>query len=499
MYTPKTNYSKLIKKLFYGASFALCSWLILACPLRALAEDFNSEAALATSVLQSWYNGSTYNTTSWWNAAEGLEATIDYMSASGSRAYINDLSSTYNANHSGNFINNYYDDEAWWALTWIKAYDLTGTTAYLDQAKTIFADLTTGWDSTCGGGLWWDKYHTIKAAIENSLFLTVAARLHNRTPGDTAYLQWANMEWNWFKNSGMINSSNLVNNGLTSSCVNDGGETHTYLMGTLIGGLTELYTATGDATLLNQATATADAVIASTTLTVNGILTEIDPNGRIVDRSEYKGIYMRNLKLLYDKTGKAAYQTYMLNNAHSVWANDRNSSNQLGLLWAGPFDTADASRHTSALGVLNTQVTGVPSAAKYEAETLPETNSSGITYTTYTDAKASGGSWAKLFSNATGQYVEYTITNVTVGITYDVIVGVYTGPTRGQMQMTINGNTHGPVYDQYAANASFTSVDLGTFLSGSTGAHTFRFTVTGKNPSATGYTLAFDYITLTPQ
>jgi hypothetical protein len=39
-------------------------------------------------------------------------------------------------------------------------------------------------------------------------------------------------------------------------------------------------------------------------------------------------------------------------NALAVWQT-RNHANQLGLFWSGPFDTADASRQSSALDCLN--------------------------------------------------------------------------------------------------------------------------------------------------
>lgn len=349
-----------LKRVLVGLIATLLVWSVsdgLKGSQVSAAEDFNGEATTAAAVLQGWYNGSTYNSTGWWNSANALETTIDYMLRSGSTAYLSNLTNTYNANHSGNFLNNYYDDEGWWALAWIKAYDLTGNANYLNQAKTIFSDMTGGWDSTCGGGIWWSKDKTYKNAIPNELFLTVAAKLHNRISGDTAYLNWANQTWTWFKNSGMINGSNLINDGLTSGCVNNGQTTWSYNQGVILGGLVELNTATNDATLLTTAQNIANAVINSSTLTQSGILVEpCEPNCG-ADGPQFKGIFMRYLKVLYDRTLNASYQTYMQNNAHSIWANDRNASNQLGQKWAGPFDSADAARQSSALDALNTQVT----------------------------------------------------------------------------------------------------------------------------------------------
>jgi len=78
------------------------------------------------------------------------------MHATGSQAYLGDLNATYQAHHRGDtFRDNYYDDEGWWVLTWIRAYRLTGDRAYLRQAKSVFAALTKGWTPACGGGLQW--------------------------------------------------------------------------------------------------------------------------------------------------------------------------------------------------------------------------------------------------------------------------------------------------------------------------------------------------------
>ena len=105
---------------------------------------FTAEAAAAVARLQAKV-GDAYTATHLWQAASALSATIGFMHATGSQAYLGDLNATYQAHHRGDtFRDNYYDDEGWWVLTWIRAYGLTGDRAYLRQAKSVFAALTKG-------------------------------------------------------------------------------------------------------------------------------------------------------------------------------------------------------------------------------------------------------------------------------------------------------------------------------------------------------------------
>src|ERR1019366_10485121 len=67
------------------------------------------------------------------------------------------------------------------------------------------------------------------------------------------------------------------------------------------------------------------------------------------DGPQFKGIFLRYLAYLYDVPRKPAYYTFLYKNAHAVWFNDRNVFSQLGLHWDGPWDSADASRQSSAL------------------------------------------------------------------------------------------------------------------------------------------------------
>ena len=136
---------------------------------------------------------------------------------------------------------------------------------------------------------------------------------------------------------------------------------------------------------------------------------------------------------------------------------------------------------------------------RQEVEYLTHTNTSGVPYAVTSDAAASSGGWGELSSNAAGQYVDYTVGGIVPGTTYDITVGYKTGPSGGQCVLTTKGGQHGGTLDQYAATGAFTSASFGTFhptLPGST--RLFRFAVTGKNASSSGYALGFDYITITP-
>lgn len=316
--------------------------------------DFNSNTRAGTQVLQQWYNSNgLYNSAGWWNAANCLEAVIEDIVANNDLQYLPVLTNTFNLNSSGAFLDDYYDDNGWWCNTWIHAFDVTGNTNFLNMAKIIFAFNTNGWDTTnqsCPGGVWWDTTHSYKNAIPNELFLMSAIRLHQRTPGDggpLSYLYWATNEWTWFKKSGMINSQNLVNDGL-DGCDNNGQTTWTYNQGVILGGLTDLYKVTGNSNYLTQASQIASAAIANLVIG-NDILLEPCGTECDGDATQFKGIFQRNLAYFYEETRNQLYYYYLNNNARSVWSNDRNEYNQLGQLWEGSFDTDDASRQSSAL------------------------------------------------------------------------------------------------------------------------------------------------------
>jgi predicted alpha-1,6-mannanase (GH76 family) len=327
-------------------------------------EDFTKKAI---ETLQKWYNHETglWQTTGWWNAANVLTGIIRYTAASGDKTYewvientflktkkiVAPASQDYPEQRTENYINEYYDDEGWWALAWIEVFDLTGEKKYLEMAKTIFEDMKGGWDDRCGGGILWKKGLLYKSAISNELFLLLATRLALRDENREYYQTWAGKEWEWFSQTGMINDLPLVHDGVKEDCVAKGRH-YTYNQGVILAGLVDLYKLDGKQEHIDLASKIATAAIQNMS-TPDGVLKGHPKQEDGADGVQFKGIFMRHLGYLYKQTKNPAFKEYLLKNAISIEKSATDSGSYLiGSQWEGPFDKADAGRQSSAVDAL---------------------------------------------------------------------------------------------------------------------------------------------------
>jgi len=293
-----------------------------------------------------------------------------------------------------------FDDQAWWALAWAKAYELTAGEQYLHRSEEIFEYLrNNSWDErACGGGVWWSSTKTYKNSITNTLFFTLAASLatiHRSESGAAAskaeyFTEWAQKSWRWMDTGSgrelRRGGSGLFLDGLsTAQCNfsngNDGGAnvTWTYNQGVVLSGLGKLYELTGDDQLLHSADAIVDALLRHLTVaanttgfaihfstedaepTVTRVLIEPgcgdDGCDEGSDHAMFKGATMRHLGYLRRTIGlpedqQQRYWQFAATNAESCWWHARESTTRyrrvgspvsdelFGNDWRGPWTEA---------------------------------------------------------------------------------------------------------------------------------------------------------------
>ncbi|KAA8641453.1 hypothetical protein EYZ11_002272 [Aspergillus tanneri] len=359
------------------------SFILVLYVLGTAAQNPKSRAEIALGVLQTWYNGTSgiWDTCGWWNGANCMTvltdlAMLDESVDQATRGVLENTfavaprsnpipdrgRSTYYANSNDApsiavkatpWLDGSYDDDAWWALAWIAAYDLTDNGNYLDLAVGIFDNLNQTGPSKCGqGGIYWDYNHAYVNAISNELFLSVAAHLANRVSGGDQYRDLAQRQWQWFRDSGMINDNSTINDGLTDACANNGGTIWSYNQGVVLGALVELHQATSDSSYLDSAAEIAKAAIDVLADENNVIRESCEPDSCDANATQFKGIFVRNLGQLHSVAPDDKYEKVITASANSIWANDRNDANQLGVNWAGPIGKVDASTHSSAMDAL---------------------------------------------------------------------------------------------------------------------------------------------------
>lgn len=199
------------------------------------------------------------------------------------------------------------------------------------------------------------------------LYIELAAGIAARVGSDQAsdYLSHAQQGWDWFFSVGLIGSDNMVSDGVDkdNNCAPTGSK-FTYNQGVILGAAAELYKATNNQTILEQAAVLANASSAagSAVTDSNGILHEGCDLKDSCDNTAamFKGPYMRGIAKLQLAYPNDNWKNFITTNAQSIWNNDLDfqqsssgSSCNLGSDWAGPFDNSTAITQGAALDALN--------------------------------------------------------------------------------------------------------------------------------------------------
>ncbi|CZT44855.1 hypothetical protein WAI453_005609 [Rhynchosporium graminicola] len=333
---------------------------------RATKTQYVTYAVAGINQMMVWYNAATgLWQEAWWPSANVITMLANFHEyfpdmAKGITDRVFETTFAVAEKTFPGFINGFYDDELWWAIAWIEVYDTTKDEKYLNKAAAIFEDSKAAWGASPCGGLWWDKAHTQIGAVENELYLSAAAKLANRRPhypSEHYYYDEAIKAYDWFIQSGLINSDNVINNGLNiKTCKNDGNYVFSYNQGIILGGLAELSWATNDMRYNELANTIALAAMRNLT-NANGILTDPCDRGCNSDTEQFKGVFGRNIQFLINRaTGlpdatRRIYTDFLRKNADSIWAYDQ-VDNQMGLVWSGPKGKSSIQTQSSALDAI---------------------------------------------------------------------------------------------------------------------------------------------------
>jgi predicted alpha-1,6-mannanase (GH76 family) len=392
-----------------------------------------ADRALQSFLLKFWNGGAQYlrNTypsdgtmTGYWTYAHGWEALMDGVERTEGLQYSGLIESFYQGQSARGWTSGYYDDECWMTVALTRAYDLTGDAKYLNQATALYADIMSGWDTTCcgatRGGLWWDKAHTQKATAANAGAALAGARLYQRT-GNAAYLSFAQQAYSYW----YANMVNLTTFQVCDHINPDGSKIwwrFTYNEGLMIGASVELNEATGNSTYLANAHKIAGFMVTYEAITTayGRVLYDGSNTGCGGDCHEFKGPAYRYLMRLFAKdTTKTQYYSVLKASADALWNLALNSTSTVfSVNWAGPSQsTVDQGQDNAACIALNRFAqqfgsypgSGIPSN-QYEAEnaTLHNVNLEAM-YGAFTG-------WGYVAAwNAEGQSVDFHVTCTTAG------------------------------------------------------------------------------------
>ncbi|EEB89272.1 hypothetical protein MPER_12646, partial [Moniliophthora perniciosa FA553] len=297
------------------------------------AATLNIALSVAHRLQDHYYDSGTgqLNGGSLWTDANTLEDLHNLMLATGTDDFRSVADNSFlgraanNANTNWNsFLGGSNDDAGWivlalWKMADYKAARGLSNSAFLSSADKIYNIIAGQWDDHCGGG----------------------GYLRGR---GQAYLDNAKKTWNWLKNSGMRNSDNLWNDGLTDNCANNGQTTWTYNQGVIASGLANLAVATGDTSLLAEAEKTLDATISH--LTTNNILRESCDNaasgGAVCNQDQqiFKGLWTKHLQFYLDAANDPArtakYSPFLGSQTSAVFHFGTNAQNDIGSVWYAP-------------------------------------------------------------------------------------------------------------------------------------------------------------------
>lgn len=292
--------------------------------------DWNAAAdSSSTGLISNFWNSTSnyFNYTAtgtefhYWPQAHGLDVLLDAYERTKDESYKSYFDKWFTgvkAKNGNTFLNFFYDDMQWNALSMLRAYNATDDEKYKTATIVLWEDIKTGWNDKGGGGIAWNKGElNSKNACSNGPACILAARLYQQF-NDAADLEWATKIYNWEKEVLFNPSNGAIYDNLNASTGVISNYISTYNQGTFIGSAVELYKITGEKTYLNDAIKAANYTINK--LTANRIL-NAEGSG---DLALFKGIFVRYFTQLIQTPGldaatKKRFVLFLKYNANELW------------------------------------------------------------------------------------------------------------------------------------------------------------------------------------
>jgi len=441
----------------------------------------------------------TNNRTGYWTFAQAFDSVLDGVERTGSRHYRGLIQTLFSAQNGSTWASDYYDDENWMALALMRAYDLSGNSAYLDRARLLYLEITAAWDSTSAhpGGIWWNKPHTSKATASNAGPVITGARLSART-GDPAHLAFARQVYDFWLANMTVAATYEVRDHMNADGTIGPGRL-TYNEGLMSGAAQALYAATGEAQFRTQAHgfATRLAKSISKATSAGPVLTDGTNTSCTGDCPQWKGIGYRYLAGAFrDDPSRPDYLPVLQGSVEAAWTLARNpTTGYFSNDWAGPsMPTAAIEAQSSTAMATNLFATlcgpyAAPPDAGYEAEDAL------LDHVGLEETNAGFSGWGYVSSwTANNQFVEFFVVTPAAG-SYRLDFN-YAAASAATRALTVNGASAMPRVTFPATGALTTWGTTSVNVQLAAGANAIRLTFQTANSSANPLNL--DRMTVTP-
>lgn len=264
-----------------------------------------------------------------WQQAEIFEIVIDAYDRTKDKKYLDLMNEMYRGflkKHGEDWSSNEYNDDIMWmTIGCARAYEATGQSEYLEQARKHFKVVfDRAWSEDLGGGLFWKTENKTKNSCINCPAVIAACLLHQIT-GEDEYMEKALMIYKWqrenlFGTTGAVFDAYDLTTGVNQWA-------STYNQGTFIGAAMLLYQYSGEESYLEDAVLAADYTVETM---FSGQVMNTEGDGK--DLPGFKGILARWMGRFVRECGQEQYTDWLEKNAGTAWRN-RNTKGVMWTLW----------------------------------------------------------------------------------------------------------------------------------------------------------------------